>query len=147
MFFCFEQRQQSSENGLGIAHQANVHLMAQANAGRINFDLYAFCLARFGQKFHIGIAGADHDQGVAFFHRVDGGRRAEQAEAARGVRAAIRQHRFAQQRLHHRAANSLCKLGEFFAAAERASAGKDDHLRSRVDDIGRLLNQGLRRLG
>ena len=84
--------------------------MPKTDAGGIDFNLHALGLSRLGQKFHVGIAGADHDQRVALLHCIYGWSRAQKADSARGVRAASGKHRLTEQSLDDRATDRVGKL-------------------------------------
>ena len=142
-----QQRQQSVKDGLGIADQADIRRVAQADARGIDVDLHALRLSGFGQELHVGIAGADHEEGVALFHRIDRWRCAEQAETAGGVGAAIRNDRLAEQGFDDGAAYGVGKLGQLFTAAKGAAPGEDGDLAAVVDQVRGFAEENLRRQG
>ena len=136
-----QQGQQRLKNGLRVADQGRIHLVAQADARGVELDLNALRLTRLGQELHVRIAGADHDERVALLHRIDRGRGAEQAKAAGGVRAAIRQDGLAQQGLDHGAADGFGQLSHFFARARAPRPTMIVTLRAVVNDVGGALRR------
>ena len=128
--FCLrsEQRQQGSQRGAAIADQADFHGVAQADALRIEVDLHAARLSRFGHELDIRKRGADDQQRVAFFHRFLRRLGAQQPDAARGIRAVIGHRGLAKQRLDDRRAELLGQLLSSSVAHQRTRPGQDGDL-------------------
>ena len=110
------------------------------DACRIDIDLNDLRLAGLGKELHIREAGAGHDERVAFLQRVLRRRGAEQADAARRVRAVVGNDGLAEQRLDDRRVQLARQAPAPASRAPRApAAGQDRDLRSLVDELGRGL--------
>ena len=77
---------------------------------RVEIDLHRARLPGLREELDVGKRGADHQQRVALFQRLLRWPRAEQADAAGGVRAVVRHRRLAEQRLDDRRAQLFRQL-------------------------------------
>ena len=133
-----DERQQRPQDAPAVAAPGR---RRRDGAGRSASGSMSICtqlgLARLGIELHVGKAAARDDQRVAFLHGVLRGRRAEQADAARGVRAVVGDHGLAQQRLDDRRQPAFSASAEhLLAGVQAAAAGQDGHLLAAVDDLG-----------
>ena len=73
---------------------------------------------------------------VARFHGFLGGRGAQQADAAGGVRAIVGNAGFAEQRFDDRRRQRFGELLQFGGRRQSAAAGENDDLLARVENLG-----------
>ena len=92
-----DQRKQRPKHIAAASGQAHFDGMAQADPDGINVNLDGPRLPGLRIELNVREAAAGNDQGVALFERLLRGRRAEQSNAARGVRIVVGHHCFSEQ--------------------------------------------------
>ncbi len=131
-----EERQQGREGGATVAHQADLHRVAKADAHGVELDLDRPRLSRLRQELDVRERRADHQEGIAPLHRLLRRPRAEQADAAGRVRAVVGHRGLAEQGLHDRRGEAVGDRLELVPRVERAPPGQDGDPAPRVQQLG-----------
>jgi hypothetical protein len=101
-----EQGQQRLQRPAAVADEPDFHGKPEPDTHGIDVELHSVRAARLGIELDVREGCPDEEQGVAAFHRVVRGLRAQKADPTRCVGAVVGHASFAEQRLDDGAARS-----------------------------------------
>jgi len=134
------------------AHDAQFHRRATPESEGPLVDLHHAGL--LGEKFRIGIVGAQHEHEVGLGQRIDARSAADEADAADPARIVVGHDILAAIGMDQRGLQPVRQRSEFTGGALAAEAAEDgyrlgliDHLRQRRDVFGRRSDRGARAQG
>lgn len=137
VFLPLEERQKRPQSAAAVAHEADLHGVAQPDAHRIEVDLHAACVPRPGQKLDVGKRGADHEQCVALFQGLLRRARPQKTDRAGRIRAVVGNRRLAEQGFDDGSPQAVGGLFHLVRGAESSLSGQDHDFLAGVEDLRR----------